>query len=432
MLRSARLLCPGIIALALAGCGSRQGADPSPAGPSGFEDAAVPVDFQSTLADPGDSPDFVPGKIVVNLYYDVDIDDFNAAWGTTMEVLVEGTHYAQLDLPGEDANPYDYTAGMLGWDGCDGAEPLYHAESPESQQGTIPFFEGDATSDTVTDQGAITRIGATAAQALATGAGVIVAIVDTGIDHTHPDLAAHMAPGGRDFVDGDAFPMDERAGLDLDGDAIPDEAAGHGTHVAGLVHAVAPDALLLAVRVLDSEGMGTSVGVARGIRWAAAHGARVINLSLGMYTDAYVIKDAIQDAVEDAGVVVIAAAGNAGMNDRRHFPSRMSRVISVAATDANDLKAGFSNYGPSVLVSAPGVGLISPWLDHGYASWSGTSMSTPLVSGAVALRLQLFPGTLPRDMADAIEETSAPLADGYAWSGRVGGLLQANSLLLTN
>ena len=416
--------------LAFTGCGSRDASGPSPTAPSPTGTSApVPESIPTDLSEGTRGHDVVAGKIVVKLRFDADLDEFNLVWGTTTEILVEGTLYAQLDLPGEDASPYDYTAAMQGWDGCDVAEPLYHMDSPESRQGTIPFFESSATSDTVIDQSAMDRIGVAAAHALATGAGVIVAIVDTGVDSTHPDLASHMAPDGWDFVDGDDLPMDARAGLDADGDGMPDEAAGHGTHVAGLVHAVAPDAALMAVRVLDSEGVGTSVGVARGIRWAAAHGADVINLSLGMYADAYVIKEAIQDVVGDTGSVVIAAAGNAGMDDRRHFPSRLSRVISVASTDADDLKATFSNYGPRILVSAPGVGLISPWLDHGYASWSGTSMSAPLVSGAAALRLQLFPGTTPADMADAIDATVAPLPEGYAWSGRMGGLLQLGPLL---
>ena len=425
-----RLLWIAILS-ASTGCGSREDAVPSPTGPSPSSPSpsvtALPVPESIPAEGPRD--EVVSGKIVVELHYDTDIEAFNSVWGTTTDAVVEGTHYAQLDLPGEDADPYDYIDGMQGWEGCDLAEPLYHLDSPESRQGTIPFFESSATSETVTDQGAMDRIGATAAHMMATGAGVIVAIVDTGIDATHPDLAASLAPGGRDFIDGDDFPMDAPTGLDSDGDALPDEAAGHGTHVAGLVHAVAPDAQLLAVRVLDSEGVGTSVGVARGILWAAAHGADVINLSLGMYTEAAVIRQAIHDVVDDGGVVVIAAAGNAGRNDRRHFPSRMSRVIAVAATDPYDLKATFSNYGPSVLVSAPGVGLVSCWLDHGYASWSGTSMSTPLVSGAAALRLQLRPGTTPAEMADALDATGAPLPDGYVWSGRMGSLLQAAPLL---
>lgn len=416
-----------VLLLPLAGCGSRDTESSSPVGPS---PAAVPIEIPAPEHRESADNDFVSGKVVVKLEPGFDLDDFNDTWGTTTEVIVEGTAFAQLDLPGEYADPRDYLDGMQGWEGCERAELLFRTKSPESQQGTVPFFEASATSDSVTDQDAMDRIGATAAHAVATGSGVIVAIIDTGVDFTHPDLAAFQAPGGWDFVDGDDLPSDEAVGLDSDDDNVPDEGAGHGTHVAGLVHAVAPGAQLLAVRVLDSEGAGTSVGVARGIRWAAAHGADVINLSLGMYHDAYVIKEAVQDAVDDHGVVVVAAAGNAGRDDRRHFPSRMSRVISVAATDATDHKAPFSNYGSQVTLSAPGVGLVSTWLSHGYASWSGTSMATPLVSGAAALRLQLFPATSPAAMTEELEDAAAALPEGHIWSGRMGaGLLQVLPIL---
>ncbi len=417
----------GFLVVMTAGCGSR---DSEPASPVAPESAGVPIEVPAPEHREVADDHFVSGKIVVKIEAGYDLDDFNEAWGTTTDVLVEGTTFAQLDLPGEYADPREYLDDYQAWEGCELAELLYRTESPESQQGTVPFFESDATSETVTDQGAMDRIGAPAAHAVSTGAGVIVAIVDTGVDFTHPDLAPRQAPGGRDFVDDDLDPADVAVGLDSDGDLVPDEAAGHGTHVAGLVRAVAPGAQLLAVRVLDSEGAGTSVGVARGIRWAAAQGADVINLSLGMYHDSWVIKEAVHDAVDDFGVVIVAAAGNAGRDDRRHFPSRLSRVIGVAATDADDLKAPFSNYGSKVSLSAPGVGLVSTWLQQGYASWSGTSMATPLVSGAAALRLQRFPGTSPADMEDALQDAAQPLAEGHAWSGRMGaGLLQVVPIL---
>jgi subtilisin family serine protease len=175
----------------------------------------------------------------------------------------------------------------------------------------------------------------------------------------------------------------------------------------------------MAVRVLDSDGIGTSVSVARGIRFAVDNGADVINLSLGMYVRADVIRDAIEQA-RDAGVVVVTAGGNRGLDDRDHFPSRLSETIAVAATDANDLKADFSNYGPHINVAAPGVGLLSTYLDHGYAVWSGTSMAAPLVSGGAALRLEVHPGN-PEDLTDALEESSAEFHhEGRPYNGKLG------------
>jgi subtilisin family serine protease len=284
----------------------------------------------------------------------------------------------------------------------------------------MPFYEGDAVPQDVVDQDAMLRIHSAEAHAVARGSGVTVAILDTGIDASHPDLVASVAMVGWDFVDDDATPTDEADGIDQDGDGTADEAAGHGTHVAGLVHAAAPGATLMAVRVLDSEGIGTAVSVACGIRFAAQNGARVINLSLGMYADADIIKDAIRDA-QDAGVVAVCAAGNLGVDDRDHFPSRLSEVISVAATDPEDLKADFSNFSPSVTLSAPGVGLLSTFLNHGYATWSGTSMATPLVSAAAALRLEIEPGIAPSELRQAVaHDAFEPDYEGFVYDGKMG------------
>jgi subtilisin family serine protease len=371
----------------------------------------------------------VPGQVVVKLEPGFDLPAFHAAWGTsTIRETPEG--FALLALAASNPDPWGWVAEMAESGACEHVEPNFVAEAPESHQGTLPFYEGDAVSQDVVDQDALLRIETAEAHSFATGAGIVVAVLDTGIDATHPDLAGSIGPGW-DFLDEDADASEELPGLDADGDGLFDEAAGHGTHVAGLVHAVAPDAMILPARVLDSEGRGTSMGVARAIRWAAANGANVVNLSLGMYVDADVIKKAIQD-VRDYGVVVVNAAGNLGREDGHHFPSRMSHVISVAASDEADRRAPFSNWGSSVTISAPGSGILSTFLDHGYATWSGTSMSAPLVSGAVALRLEMAPSGDPDDAADALEETAAPLdIQGTPWEGKMGaGRLDCAALVL--
>ena len=201
--------------------------------------------------------------------------------------------------------------------------------------------------------------------------------------------------------------------------------------MAGLVLAAAPDVTLMPVRVLDSEGMGTSVSVARGIRWAAQNGADIINLSLGMYVSSHVIKKAIREVTSE-GVIVVNSAGNLGLDDRDHFPARMGDVVSVAASDPVDSKATFSNFGPNVVVAAPGEGLLSTFLDGGYAVWSGTSMAAPLVSGSIALRLQVAPNTSLDTLEEAIEATSAPLLneENSVWKGKMGDGRIAADLLI--
>lgn len=431
-----------VACLLLSGCAER----PDLAGPSG-EPSAAPRPGTDGSEDPSRIPPryhlgghapgvphgagvpVVPGKVVAKLMPGETWVDFDQAWGTRTERQLAGSGYAVVALPSPGADPWGFVVEMVASPECADAEPLYVTESPESQQGTVPFFEGDATPQTVQDQEALSRIGVPAAHAVATGAGITVAVLDTGVDATHPDLAGVVSPLGIDFVDGDNEPRDDAVGLDADGDGRLDEAAGHGTHVAGLVHAVAPAATILAIRVLDSEGNGSSATLAEGIRWAAHNGADIINLSLGMYADAHVVKEAIDDAI-DLGIAVVAAAGNRGVLDDRHFPSRMSHVICVSATDALDLKASFSNYGENTRISAPGVGLVAPWRDHGYASWSGTSMATPLVAGAAALRLEVSPWMSPDALIDALESSARVTPPGYPWSNGMGaGLLRASHLL---
>ncbi|MCA9752121.1 MAG: S8 family serine peptidase [Gemmatimonadetes bacterium] len=369
-----------------------------------------------------------PGEVVVKLNAGESLALFNETFGTTtVEQLPDG--FARLALAESDDDPWNPISEMDESGSCEHVEPNFVTEAPESQQGTLPIYEGDHVYGDVVTQDPLDQIGIPAAHAYATGSGVVVAVIDTGIDATHPDLAASISPVGYDFVDDDADPSEERPGVDVDGNGIPDQAAGHGTHVAGLILAVAPDVTIMAVRVLDSEGQGTSFNVARGIRWAAANGADIINLSLGMYADADVIKRAIQD-VDDLDVVVVNAAGNRGRYDERHFPARMSRVISVAAIDEKDARAEFSNWGEHVHISAPGVAILSTGLDHGYAIWSGTSMSAPLVSGAAALRLQIDPAATPDDVADAIEDTRGPLdVAGTPWVNSMGGRLDCLALV---
>jgi subtilisin family serine protease len=394
-------------------------AERTPLGTSGSVPEAVAPPRISIIGPGGAVERFAPSEIVIEMSSSMDLATLNAVWGTSTIVELEDGVHALLALPRE-ASVQDLCAELLQAGDCASAEPNWIAETPESVQGVMPFYEGGAVSQDVGNQDAMQRIRVAEAHEESQGAGIVVAILDTGIDASHPDLAASVSPLGWDFIDDDALPTDEADGIDQDGDGAADEGAGHGTHVAGLVHTVAPEATLMAVRVLDTEGAGTAVSVARGIRFAVENGAHVMNLSLGMYVGADVITDAIRDA-EDAGVVAICAAGNRGVHDRDHFPSRLSKTVAVTATDADDFKAGFANFGPDVDLSAPGVGLLSTFLDHGYATWSGTSMATPLVAGAAALKLDVAPWTEPCDMREALGRRAfEPDYTGLVYEGMMG------------
>lgn len=207
------------------------------------------------------------------------------------------------------------------------------------------------------------------------GEGVIIAILDTGISLTHPLFKDRLAPG-RDWVDDDDDPGEEGDGL----------AWGHGTHVAGIIAQVAPKSTILPVRVLDSNGRGDVFIVAYAIEWAVAQGANVINLSLGTAHDSEVLRKAIRDAA-DAGVIVVAAVGNEGGHTFQ-YPAAYPETLAVTAVDEMNHKADFANYNDWVDIAAPGVGITSTITGpegDGYASWSGTSMATPFVSGVAAL-----------------------------------------------
>jgi thermitase len=217
---------------------------------------------------------------------------------------------------------------------------------------------------------------------------VLVAVVDTGIDYSHPDLAANYAPLGYDWANGDADPRDDN---------------GHGTHCAGIIAAVFNNSVgisgvaqvrVMTEKVLDSGGWGYWDWVANGIIHAVDQGANIISMSLGGYGDSELIHEAIKYAY-DRGVLLIAAAANDNTN-MKSYPAAYDEVVAVAATDQYDSQASFSNWGEWIELAAPGVSIYSTMPtyhvtlnDWGYAMnydyLSGTSMACPHVSGVAAL-----------------------------------------------
>ena len=266
-----------------------------------------------------------------------------------------------------------------------------------------------------------------AAQQLSTGSGVIVAVLDTGVQldpQPHSLLNASLVPG-IDLVDGDAHPAETRNGLDDDGDGLIDEGIGHGTHVAGIVHQVAPSAKIMPVRILDDDGSGTTWNAAEGMFWAAQHGAKVINMSLGTHGSPGVLRDAVQ-AVTAAGVLVVAAAGNDG-KDRTMYPAAAAGAIAVGSVGAGDVVSTFSNFGRWVDVVAPGENIHSSYAfpADSYASNSGTSMATPWVAGEAALLLARNPYLSPAATSAAISggarsiDAGNPSLAGLVGAGRI-------------
>lgn len=232
-----------------------------------------------------------------------------------------------------------------------------------------------------------------------------VAIADTGIDDSHPDLSGKVLKRAN-------FTWDP----DFDGD-------GHGTHVAGIVAATTNNSLgvaslgydskLFSVKVLDNTGSGYYSWIASGVIWAADNGAKVINLSLGGSSDSQTLRDAVSYAW-GKGVVIVAAAGNSN-NSRALYPAYYTNSIAVAATDQNDKKASFSSYGSWVDLAAPGVSILSTYQGN-YAYLSGTSMATPFVSALSSLVFANNPGFNNLQVRNKIEGTAEKIAKtGTYW-----------------
>lgn len=298
-------------------------------------------------------------------------------------------------------------------------EPNALVTVPESAQSSIAFSEGNADIGDFWDQNVSERLGLTLAHGKSTGRGVTVAVLDTGLNPSHPVFLGRVARGGYDFVDNDNEPFDLPDGLDNDGDGMVDEAAGHGCHVAGLVSLVAPAAQILPVRVLNSDGVGTVYGVARGIKHAVDHGAEIINLSLSMSLPSDVVSEAIGYAAS-RGVILVCAAGNThagGGTGALNYPADDGRVWAVGALTRQGTPSSFSAPGPFVAFSAPGENLLSAYLDDGYASWSGTSMASPLAAGTAALFLAANRAERPDHILANLAQTVQPVAGDHLLVG---------------
>lgn len=264
-------------------------------------------------------------------------------------------------------------------------------------------------------QWAFPGVGFGAAWASGRGAGRTVAVIDTGVDATHPELLGRVVAGPALLCEPDS----------MGGGSV--DPNGHGTHVAGIVGAaadnsigisgVAPLVHILAVRVLSADGIGCGSDVATAIGWAVDHGANVINLSLSQVGRNTSIALAVQYA-ETNGVVVVAAAGNDGPTGPRRYPAAEDDVIAVGSINEGLGLSNFSNHGDYVDIVSPGGWILSTLPGAQYGYMSGTSMATPHVAGLAALMVGANPSITPAQIRSIIAATAidrGPIGRDNAW-----------------
>ncbi len=288
-------------------------------------------------------------------------------------------------------------------------------------------------------------------KSLATGAG-IVAVLDTGVDPGVPLLQGSLVPG-YDFVNGVAGGGSEWSDMDPTTAAILSQASsssnnvaiqlnqstaaildqstaaildttkvpiafGHGTMVAGIIHLVAPTAQIMPLKVFKADGSANITDIVRAVYYAVDNGARVINMSFSMSGTSAALVKAITYA-DEHNVTCVAAAGNEGAQILR-FPGAYRDVIGVASTDNTDARSSFSNYGEGLVdIAAPGEGIVTAYPGGHYAVVSGTSFSAPLVSGAVALMVQLNNDLNQHDASKGLLDNAKDLATDALGAGRL-------------
>jgi subtilisin len=278
----------------------------------------------------------------------------------------------------------------------------------------------------------VQQVNAPQAWGFSQGKNIRVAVVDTGIDFTHPDLRPNYV-GGASFVPGAATPMDDQ---------------GHGTHCAGTIAAaiedtnvvgVAPLASLYAVKVLDQNGSGQFSWIIAGIDWCIQNGMHIVSMSLGG-PSAPAALETMCNAAWDKGLLLVAAAGNDGLRNpvppadsNVGFPAKYRNVIAVSAIDSSNAVASFSSRGPEVDVCAPGVTVLSDRLGGGTTTMSGTSMACPCVAGVAALAWgsHLFSDNeqIWNLLAFTVDNLGLPGWDPFFGYGRVNALAAAAAMV---
>lgn len=368
----------------------------------------------SALAQPGE---VIPHEFTVRLVEEERIDDIAESYGAVVVAgypsrrvyLLRVTEFddddeAEQELEGDD---------RLEWADRNRVNAIAGGH-------TQSFFV-QAVPSTFFDQPAWPAIGLPAPSPNPPPWRVVVAVLDTGV-YPHPLYEGAVLADGANFIDGEPPTMDQPAGQDTNGNGRPDELAGHGSFIAGLITHIAPGADILPVRVLDSDGVGTSFSVAAGIYYAIDHRAAVINLSLATTTDTVTLREAVK-AATDLGISVVCAAGGSEAGGPT-YPAAIPGATAVCSIGYDDRLSPRSGSGGFVTFAAPGEGVVSTFPPDQFAQADGTSVSAALVSGAVARKCCQSPMTRGASAMKVLRPGARPI-DGAnpGLSGLVGRAL---------
>jgi len=405
---------------------------------------AVIVGFTET-----GSPD---GRVVVELKNGESIEAFCGRHGLTLVDSIPGNSF----LVEADATRLTEASADAAVAATEPDLPLTVSEAAILSPASVAFLDpaiidvlkdselvlhgGNLWKKSVVVQRGIRRINADDVLRLADGTGITVAVLDTGIDASHPALVGSTIPGfnflandtntdelldvppaiidalrlaSASLSSGVLTRLNPATVAFLDPAALsfvktPPLYFGHGTLVSGLIHLIAPGASILPVKAFDTSGTSTSFRVAKAIRYAVDRGAHVINMSFDMDQSSPLLAETL-DYAADHDVILVASVGNRNTLVSSTYPASHPAVVGVAATNTEDGKARFSNYGPAVKVAAPGDSLISTYPAGLYAGIAGTSFAAAMVSGQAALVRSK--STAPAaDIVRRILSTSEPIA----------------------
>jgi subtilisin family serine protease len=309
------------------------------------------------------------------------------------------------------------------------AEPNYQVRIADRAPPLVPndfYFGQQWDLQGSPEPGSSNQWGIQASQAWAWSTGdlaTVVAVIDTGIDYYHPDLAPNIWTNGGELAgnglddDGNGF-ADDVHGYDfVSDDSDPMDDNGHGTHVAGTIGALGNNGQgiagicwrvsLMAVKCFDENGSADVASVLKGVAYAIGNGARIINASWEEPEYSQALRDGVEEA-HRAGLVVVAAAGNQNSDDPI-YPAAYSNVVSVAATTSSGQRARYSNFGPLVTLAAPGDDILSTLPDNNYGVDSGTSMAAAHASGVAALVLSRHPEFSNTEVEDILRHSTVPI-----------------------